>query len=125
VVHPCDCSDHRNDSRLVETWNLLCLEKQFDVHEPKANSDERAKGKTIKEKRLVPQVVTEEEDVLDERTHCIKETPMIQETMIKSDLAIGRCSTTILCARDRKHWPTLFVDDKQNTTVPMLIINHS
>ena len=112
VVHPCDHSDHRNDARLVKTWNLHCLEKQFDAHEPKASTDERAKGKTIKEKRLVPQVATEEEDVLDERTCCIKETPTIQETTSKSDLASGRRSKTVLCARDRKFWPTLFVDNK-------------
>ena len=103
MVHPCDHSDHHNDSRLVKTWNLHHLEKQFDVPEPKASADERAKGKTIKEKRLVPQVAMEEEDVLDEHVCCIKEMPMIQETTSKSDTTIGGRSTTVLCARDRKH----------------------
>jgi len=112
VVHPCDYNDHGKDSRLVEKWNLHYEVKNFDVPDPKANDEDRANGKTIKEKRLVPQVTIEEEDVLDERTHCIEEMPTVQETIKETDLNNGRHSTTVLYVRDRKHWPTLFVDDK-------------
>ena len=112
VVHPCDYNDHGKDSRLVEKWNLHYEVKNFDVPDPKANDEDRANGKTIKEKRLVPQATIEEEDVLDERTYCIEEIPTVQETIKETDLNNGRHSTTVLYVRDRKHWPTLFVDDK-------------
>ena len=102
-LHPSECSDHSDNSLLMEPWDL--------DHEQKDVKKMNSNGTMSNEKHLFPKLVTVNPEVTDKRMHVVEEMPIVKESLDCKLVEKKKESKKNLHVRDRKHWHQLFLTD--------------